>query len=198
MIAAGRRAPAAAKAVKGRSSRTGAGPSERRMVEAPRRAPGEDRPGAADRKGVRPDVPAGLRARSPPPRERGGASSRRSFRTFPVGSAGRPPSPGRVIAPSSPRFRGGVFPRGHAFAEAGGDRTRPAPRGAGETGWYRDLARLRSGRTIAPGVDGERAPSKGASCIGSRGVVVFGEQRRWTRRKGRRRDSKTYRAATTA
>ena len=49
MIEAGRRAAAAAKAVKGRSSRTGAGQSERRMVEAPRRAPGEDRPGAADR-----------------------------------------------------------------------------------------------------------------------------------------------------
>ena len=41
--------PVAAKAVKGRSSRTGAGPSERRMVEAPLRAPGENRPGAADR-----------------------------------------------------------------------------------------------------------------------------------------------------
>ena len=49
MIAIDRRIPAVAKAVKGRSSRTGTGPSERRMVEAPRRAPGEDRPGAADR-----------------------------------------------------------------------------------------------------------------------------------------------------
>ena len=49
MIAPDRRVPAITKAAMGRSSRTGAGPSERRTVEAPRRAPGEDRPGAADR-----------------------------------------------------------------------------------------------------------------------------------------------------